>query len=162
MSAMSLRAATLSVLLGTALLGTGAAQAATVAGSTVADAVAEKLSASTKVKVTKMTCPDEVDVRKGERITCQGRFESGDKTPVRVTLTSDQGAFKARIVNLLMRHLEDQLEAAINVKTKVTCPKTRKVKKGDRFTCKVKATNGDKGTFKITQTGDGLVRYKLA
>lgn len=159
---MSPRAAAPAVLLACAVLGAGVAQAATVAGSDVADAVAQKLSASTEVKVTKMTCPAKVEVRKGERVTCQGRFASGDRTPVTVTLTDDKGAFKARIVNLLMRHLEDQLEAAVSVKTKVTCPKTRKVKKGDRFTCAVRATNGDKGTFKITQTGDGLVRYKLA
>src|SRR3954453_2418148 len=54
--------------------------------------------------------------------------------------------------------VEQLSQGQVKVKD-VTCPKDRKLKKGDTFTCKVTAENGATSSARVTQTDDnGHVR----
>ena len=113
------------------------------------------LGSRTGVRVTLVSCPRRVKLAAGTRFTCFVRFASGDRTPVRVRLTDDQGHYRARVRDLLLRHLEHQLRRAGHARFR--CPKRRAVARGDRFTCTSKAT-----VARVRQLGDGRVRYRFA
>ena len=59
--------------------------------------------------------------------------------------------------------IKDGIEKQTNVKVRsVSCPEGRSIKKGDRFTCKVTATNGSTGQVDVVQSDDkGNVRWNL-
>lgn len=138
--------------------------AGAASGSELASSLKPALKGATGVSATKVTCPTTVDARAGHTVLCQASFTSGDRVPIRVRFTSSTGGYKAVTVNLLLRSLESKLEGVLRgkgIKATVTCPSSRKIRTSDRFTCRARDTKGRTGTFDITQTGTGRVRYKL-
>lgn len=152
------------VLLAVVLAGlivTGTAVAASVPGTVFAPSLERQLTRDTKVEATSVRCPKRVEVRDGRTFDCVVRFASGDRGPVRVTLRGTRGRYGARLVNLMMRHIEDQLEEALDGAAQVTCPPGRRIRRGDRFTCTARA-DGDRSVLRVRQLGDGRVTYLLA
>lgn len=143
------------------LLAASPAVAASVPGTAFAPSLKRQLTRDTKVRAISVRCPKTVQVRDGRTFECVVRFVSGDRGPVRVTLRGTRGRYGARLVNLMMRHIEDQLEEALDGAAKVTCPFGRKIRRGDRFTCTARA-DGDRSTLRVRQLGDGRVTYLLA
>jgi hypothetical protein len=114
------------------------------------------------VKVTKATCPKTVKNKKKTSFKCTTTFASTDKIAVLVTLTDTNGGFKVKLVDMLMRHLETQLERISKIaamKGVVACPAKRAIKKNDKFVCNVTKDGQPSGTIEITQQGNGKVAY---
>ena len=141
-----------------------ASAATTVSGTKIAASVKKRLTATQGVTAKKVTCPAKVVVRKGNVFTCQSTFVNGDRSALKITLTDATGTYRLKLVSLLLRKVETDLEKVLarkGVTATVTCPKARKVRKDDTFTCAAKADDGKTGVFDMTQTGDGLVKFDL-
>jgi hypothetical protein len=65
--------------------------------------------------------------------------------------------------NKVQTGIKTGIEKQTKVKVRsVSCPEDRPIKKGDRFECKVTATDGSTGTVDVVQTNDkGDVRWNL-
>ncbi len=147
------------------VVGAPAASAVTtVPGTKIAASIKKRLTETQGVAAKRATCPAKVEVRKGNRFTCQASFVNGDRSALKITLTNATGKYRLKLVSLLLRKVETDLEKVLagkSVTAKVTCPKARRVKKGDTFTCTAKTDDGKTGTFDMTQTGNGLVKFEL-
>jgi hypothetical protein len=164
MPSFSRSGAALLITVAVGIAAPAASAATTVSGTKIAASVKKRLTATQGVTAKKVTCPAKVVVRKGNRITCQASFVNGDRSALKITLTNATGKYRLKLVSLLLRKVEADLEKVLagkNVTAKVTCPKARQVKKDDTFTCTAKTDDGKTGTFDMTQTGDGLVKFKL-
>lgn len=141
------------------------ARAATAKGPALAASLKAKISETTGVQATKVTCPRRVAVRKGARTTCRVVFVTGDRTPADLRFKNATGDYRVKLRYLLLRNLENQIEGVFadqGATIEVTCPAgPRKVKKGDTFTCDAVDADGNTGIFDITQTGGGLAKYAL-
>lgn len=77
------------------------------------------------------------------------------------------GAFASGCGSLDQDKVQNGIKSGIEKQTpvkvrSVACPKDRPVKKGDRFTCKVTATDGQTGTVQVEQTNNkGDVSWRL-
>lgn len=132
-----------------------------VPGKEIASALKSGLPRSVGVKVSKATCPKKIRNRKKQTATCKVYFVSGDTVRVRITLQNTNGTFKQKLMDVLTRHLEGQLEDSIqNFKARVVCPKTRAIKKADTFTCDIykAAERNLVGFYDLTQVGDGRIK----
>lgn len=135
----------------------------TVPGKEFASALKSQLPKSTGVKVTKATCPKKIRNRKKQTATCKVTFASADAVRVRVTLTDTNGGFKAKLLDMLMRRLESQMEAQIQAfPARAVCPEKRTIKKSDTFTCDLYHATEKKlaGFIDATQIGNGNVQTK--
>jgi len=136
----------------------------TVPGRKIAASIKKRLTETQGVAAKRVTCPAKVVVRKGGRFTCTSSFINGDRSALKITLTNATGKYRLKLVSLLLRKVETDLEKVLagkSVTAKVTCPKARQVKKDDTFTCTAEADDGKTGVFDMTQTGNGLVKFKL-
>ncbi len=140
-----------------------------VDGEQLADDITEALPRRLPptLRVTRATCPERVPVEKQVQRICAVTFSSGDRGPVDVTFTSDDGSRSdVQLVYALMRHLEDQIEGSerkMGINATVRCPtKPRLIRKHDRWTCVATDAEGDRGVFDVRQTGrDGVVNITL-
>lgn len=132
----------------------------TVPGKEIASALRSELPKTMGVKARKATCPKSIKNKKGQTAKCKLTFVSGDVVGVKITLTDTNGGFKPKLLDMLMRHLEGQLEGTIkDFKARVVCPEGRTVKKADTFTCDIYKERSLVGFYDLTQVGDGRVRY---
>jgi len=129
----------------------------TVSSAPFARSLRTQLTQRTGVPVTLVSCPARVPLRRGAVFTCRVRFTSHDRTPVRVRLTDAHGRYSAHLRDVLVRHLERQLDHARRADAPFRCPARRAVRRGDRFTCP-----GRGAVAAITQLGDGRVTYAFA
>lgn len=138
------------------------AQAEKIPGKEFAKALKPELTKSLKVRATKVTCPKRVNNRKGGVFHCTARFVSGDSVRVRVKLLDRNGSFRMSLADVMLRHLETQLEGYLPQEAEgatVQCPRKRTVKKNDKFTCTAVRDDASVGKYEITQMGNGLVKY---
>lgn len=141
-----------------------ASAVASVPGTKIAASIKKRLTETQGVAAKRVTCPAKVVVRKGNHFTCQASFVNGDRSALRITLTNATRKYRLKLVSLLLRKVETDLEKVLagkGVTATVTCPKARKVRKDDTFTCTAKADDGKTGVFAMTQTGNGLVKFEL-
>lgn len=154
---------------GEASVSVDASAGTSVDGEQLADDITEALPRRLPptLRVTRATCPERVPVKKQVQRICAVTFSSGDRGPVDVTFTSDDGSRSdVQLVYALMRHLEDQIEGSerkMGIKATVRCPtKPRPIRKKDRWTCVATDAEGDRGVFDVRQTGrDGVVNITL-
>jgi hypothetical protein len=142
------------------------ALAATVSGSKIAKALKPALTAQQHTTATSVSCPSKVTVVAGGKFHCTATFSSGDKGPVKVRFKDSKGSYAWALQNLLVKKLEKTLTAAADKSginnPDVTCPKVRKIEKGDEFICNAVGSDGNGGTFTVLQKGLGRVTYELS
>lgn len=138
-----------------------AAPARTAKGSDYAKKVKKLLRARLSTdQLTIVKCPLRVKVRTGYTFTCSSSFTTGDRPNLRVRIRNKSGNFTVAPTTLAMRHLEDRLGILLshdNLTGDITCPAARRTRRGDRFVCTVRFSNGATGEFTCTQIGDGRV-----
>ena len=157
-----MRAAAILIPLTTAVLAAPAHAAESVDSAPFEKSIRQELTRRTGVEATTVACPQKVTVKDNQRFTCQAHFVSGDRSPVDVRLRGHTGRYSAKLRNVLLRHLEDELAEALQkqegTSARFTCPAARRVRRDDRFSCKAEGQDGTI-TARITQQGGGRVRY---
>ena len=114
----------------------------TVDADKVEAGIEEELSSAT-AQIVSVSCPDDVEQKKGEKFTCDAKLEGGGKAEVEVTLTNDRGdatyAFKPGSVEVSGKAVASQLEKSLEASgvsgVQVTCPDLIKVADGQTATC---------------------------
>jgi hypothetical protein len=129
----------------------------TVDPQKVEDGIEQDLS-STTAQISSVSCPDDVEQKKGEKFTCDAKLEGGGKAEVEVTLTNDRGdatyAFKPGTLEVsgtaVASQLEKDLEAQGISGVQVTCPDLIKVAAGETATCDAEGSGGRTGQITFT------------
>ena len=55
----------------------------------------DQLGKSAGVEPRSVDCPDDIEIAKGKQFNCTLTAPNGDEVPVNVTLTNDEGGFRA-------------------------------------------------------------------
>ncbi len=127
----------------------------------------EAVTNTVGARVRSVTCPGDVEPKKGRALTCAVRGTDGSIGGVQVVPTGDDGAVTVKKLALLnVRELENTIALGLGkrlggVNITITCPEIIPIKAGDKFACQ--ATQGaSKGPVQVTQTdGQGNVTYGL-
>jgi hypothetical protein len=127
-------------------------------------AIDAKYTKLMRQQVTKVTCPQEIPSEEGATFRCTAAFITGDEIPVEGRI-GDDGAAAYERLGLLMRRLEQVIRASVTRPggygagraTGVTCPRSRAIKTGDMFTCRVVVEGRRSRTIYVTQRRLGQV-----
>lgn len=117
-------------------------------------------------RVATVSCPGDIETKKGDRFTCTVTGADGSKGDVLVTQRDDDGNVAVSAPFLHVREAETVMAEQIAKQTKerevkVACPEIIVVKKSELFRCK--ATGGDKSRDVSARLTDeqGRFRYRL-
>lgn len=138
------------------------AHADKIPGKDFAKGIKSDVSRIAGVRARSVKCPKTINTRKGKTYRCDARFSSGDKARIRVRFVDRRGGFRLDLMDMLLRHLETQLERRVPENHKgatVTCPARRTVKKNDTFRCLAEREGAQVGYFDLTQIGGARVRF---
>jgi hypothetical protein len=133
----------------------------TVDADKVEAGIEQDLSNAT-TKIVSVSCPDDVEQKKGEKFNCDAKLEGGGKAKVDVTLTNDRGdatyAFKPGSVAISGNAVESQLEKDLETSgvsgVQVSCPDLIKVADGQTATCNAQGSAGRTGEITFTWSDD--------
>ena len=137
-----------------------------------ADKGEEEISKAVRVQagvpVKEVSCPEDVEVKKGGTFTCTVTAKDGTKGDVRVVQSDDEGNVKFDAPFIHMDEAEGSIVEQINAQVKdagevtVDCPDIVVGEPGAPFTCKGLA-GGKAFTVKAVQTdGKGKFTFKTA
>lgn len=164
----ALAPATVAAVVAVASVALGAGCSATVKQvdtSKIEQAIGSQFSKQGGTPITNVSCPDTVDAKKGDVFTCTATFQDGDQEPVKVTQTDDHGHVLAKLVNLPVTSIQNQIKRAFGrqgLNVSAECPVKIAERKGNDFTCTITSTAGDTAKVAVTQLDDsGRVRFKL-
>jgi hypothetical protein len=146
------------VVLGLAVAGCGSD---TVDADEVETAIEQDLSTATTTIVS-VSCPSNVEKKKGEQFTCDAKLEGGGRAKVEVTLTNDRGdatySFKPGTVQVSDNTVEPILEKDLEAKgvpdPKVDCPDLMTVADGEQATCTATGAGCRSGEITFTWSSD--------
>lgn len=114
--------------------------------------------------VKSVSCPDDVEEKKGDVFTCEVVGTDGSKGDVTVTQKDDEGNvnFRAPFVQDAERLIADGVKGQSSVKeVTVTCPEIIEGKAGAKFQCGI-VGDGRKAVVQATQTnGSGGFDYEV-
>jgi hypothetical protein len=113
-------------------------------------------------------CPDDIEVKQGDRFECDVSRENGDEAVVRVFQEDDEGNVRWEFVEVLNTddvesRLEDRVAERVDgLELEVDCPDMLKARKGVTFDCTATAHDGSRATIEVVQEdGDGNVRWEI-
>jgi hypothetical protein len=117
------------------------------------------------VTLKSLTCPKDRKMKNGDKFTCDGETEEGDKVVFDVEQTSSSGDIKWNLRGAIIQadDLGDSIEAKIGETADVKCPdKAMILPKGKKITCDV-VIEGKKDKVQLKAVDDkGTVDWKLA
>ena len=133
----------------------------TVDAGEVEAAIEQQLSSAT-VRVSTVSCPDDVEQEEGAKFTCDAKLEGGGKAKVQVTQTSNAGdftySFKPGTVQLTDDAVEPAREKDLAAGglpgTTVDCPDTINVKTGETVACTATGSGGRQSQLTFTFSSD--------
>jgi Domain of unknown function (DUF4333) len=149
----------------------GALALASCGHSTIDAARAEKfirrvVSEQVGARVATVTCPEDVETRKGAQFTCVVTGTDRSRGDVVVTQRDDDGSVVVDAPFLHVRAAEAVMAQQVGEEVsaeevKVACPEIVVVIKGGLFKCKARST-GDSRDLSVRLTDDeGRFRYRL-
>jgi hypothetical protein len=139
-------------------------------GPTQAQAEAAIKTKYTKLlqAVTQVECPSDIPSEENATFRCTATFNSGDRIPIEGTL-GPKGEVTYERLGLLTRRLE---QIIVNSVTRpkgyaagreagAICPRTRALKPGDVFTCKLTVTGRPTRTLYVVQQRLGRIKISF-
>ncbi len=147
---------------------------ASCGGSAIDDAKAERfiravVAEQVGARVAAVTCPQDVEIRRGAKFTCVVTGVDGSKGDVLATQRDDDGSVVVDAPFLHVREAETVMTEQIEKQTKaddvddveVTCPEIVVVEKDALFRCKAASAGRSRNvTARLTDT-QGHFRYRL-
>ena len=117
------------------------------------------------VTLKSLTCPKDRKMKTGDKFTCDGETDDGDKVVFDVEQTSSSGDVKWNLRGAIIQadDLGDSIESKIGSSADVKCPdKAMILPKGKKLTCDV-VVDGKKDKVELKAIDDkGTVDWKLA
>jgi len=137
----------------------GAASCKQIDNKQAGDQIKAYLEKETGAKVTSVSCPEGIEMKKGNNFECTAKLDGGAAIVVGVEQRDDAGSVWYQPMHLVVtKQVEDTIAAKMKesgVQGTVDCgePKLRVVRQGDMFDCAI-TTGAENDKLRIEVTDD--------